>query len=162
MKLYKVLLTAVAVVCLTACGTTRKSVPYSVGTRLELSMQDLQFLGESVISCEYDTYLGFIKHLRKVNGEDYVPGNDVKLNLPASAVSLYSKGMRIAAAKLLEKYPEAEYFQVVLDTKETDVLFLGSSTIRTAKVRVYKFKNDSAIQVKVKNGSSMQVNVKND
>lgn len=161
MKLYKVLLTAVAVACLTACGTTKKSVPYTVGTRLELSMQDLQFLGEGIISCEYDTYFGFIKHLQKVNGEDYIPGNDVKLNLPASMLNLNSKGMRIAAAKLLQQYPEAEYFQVVMDTKETDVAFLGSSTKRTVKVRVYKFKDDPSIQVKVKNGSSMHIDVKN-
>lgn len=140
MKIYKVLLIAVVVACFTACGTMKSSSPYSVGTRLELTMNDLQFLGESEISCEYDTYLGFIKHLQKVNGEDYVPGNDVKLNLPASLLSFKNKGMRVAAAKLLQKYPEGEYFQVVMDTKDTDVAFLGSSTKRTVKVRVYKFK----------------------
>ena len=103
-------------------------------------MNDLQYLGSGEISCEYDTFLGFIKHLVKVNGEDYIPGNDVKLRLPASLLSLNSKGMRIAAAKLLKQYPDAEYFQVVMDTKDTDVSFLGSSTKRTVKVRIYKFK----------------------
>lgn len=140
MKIYKVLLTAVVATCLAACGTFKSSSPYNVGTRLELSMNDLQYLGSGEISCEYDTFLGFIKHLVKVNGEDYIPGNDVKLRLPASLLSLNSKGMRIAAAKLLKQYPDAEYFQVVMDTKDTDVSFLGSSTKRTVKVRIYKFK----------------------
>lgn len=140
MKIYKLLLIAVVATCFAACGTFKNSSPYTVGTRLELSMNDLQFLGASEISCEYDTYLGIFKHLVKVNGNEYVPGNDVKLRLPASLLSLNSKGMRVAAAKLLQEYPDAEYFQVVMDTKTTDVSFLGSSTKRTVKVRVYKFK----------------------
>jgi hypothetical protein len=140
MKVYKVIIMAVAAFFFTACGTTKSSSPYTVGTRLELSMNDLQFLGESEISCEYDTYFGIIRHLTKVNGEAYVPGNTTQLNLPASLLNFNNKGMRVAAAKLLQQYPEGTYFQVVMDTKNTDVSFLGSSTKRTVKVRVYKFK----------------------
>lgn len=140
MKIYKLLMIAVVATCFTACGTIENSKSYKVRTLLELSMNDLQYLGESEISCEYDTYLGFIRHLVKVNGENYLPGNDVKLSLPASNVRIDGKGMRIAAAKLLKQYPEGEYFQVIMDTKNTDVAFLGSSTKRVAKVKVYKFK----------------------
>ncbi len=126
--------------CLASCGTTTKSDPFSVSPSLELRMTDLVFLGECEISCEYDTYIGFIRHLTKVNGEDYVPGDKVKLNVPGRGLAVSGKGMEIAAAKMLEKYPEARFFQVVLETKETDRAFLGSSTKRVAKVRVYKFK----------------------
>ena len=113
---------AVVTLALTACGTTKSSSPYNVGTELKLTMNDLEFLGESEISCEYDTYLGFIHQISKINGEDYVPGNDVKLSLP--------QGL----------YPEATYFIKVMDTKDTDVMFLGSTTKRIAKIRAYKFK----------------------
>ncbi len=140
MKIIRLFMMALVVLCFTACGTIQKSSPYTVGTRLEITMNDLQFLGESEISCEYDTYFGFIRHLNKVNGEDYIPGNVTKLQLPASALSFNNKGMRMAAAKLLQQYPDGTYFQVVMDTKTTDVAFLGSSTKRVAKVRVYKFK----------------------
>lgn len=126
--------------CLASCGTTSKSNSFAVGTKLEMNMHDLVFLGESEISCEYDTYLGFIRSLRKVNGEDYIPGDKVKLNLSQNGLNLSGKGMEMAAAKLLQDYPEARYFQVVMKTKQTDVLFLGSTTKRVAKVRAYKFK----------------------
>ena len=48
--------------------------------------------------------------------------------------------MKLASAKLLQDYPTSTYFQIVMETKKTDVLFLGSTTVRTAKVRAYKFK----------------------
>lgn len=126
--------------CLSACGSLSKSDPYSVSTKLEMNMSDLVFLGESEISCEYDTYLGFIHHINKVNGEVYTPGDKTTLDIPQRGLKFSTKGMKLAAGKLLNKYPDARYFQVVLETKNTDVMFLGSTTKRTAKVRAYKFK----------------------
>jgi hypothetical protein len=141
MKYLKLLPLLVAVVLLSACGTSKKSAPYNTPSALEIHMDDLQFLGESQISCEYNTYFGIIKSVSKVNGKDYVPGNDVKLSIPTSSMLRFrNKGMKLASAKLLEDYPDATYFQVVLETKYTDRLFLGSTTVRTAKVRAYKFK----------------------
>ena len=141
MKLYKKIIPIlVFVACLSSCGTMSKSEPYTVSTKLEMNMHDLVFLGESEISCEYDTYLGFIRSLRKVNGEAHDPANKVKLIIPQRGLKVSGKGMKLAAAKLLKDYPEARYFQVVLETKETDVLLLGSTTKRVAKVRAYKFK----------------------
>lgn len=141
MKIGKLMFGAIVAFCLASCGTTKSSSPYTVGSRLEITMNDLQYLGESEISCEYDTYLGVFRHIVKVNGEDYVPGNDVKLTLPGSGLNFTSKAMKLAAVKVLSKYPNATYFQVVMETKNTDVAFLGSSTKRTAKVRAYKFKD---------------------
>lgn len=140
MKLYKFIPVLIIALCMASCGTLSKSSPYSVNTELEMNMDDLVFLGESEVSCEYDTYLGFIRSLQKVNGEVYQPGTKVKLNLPGRGILKSCKGMQLAAAKLLTDYPEGRYFQVVMETKETDVLFLGSTTKRVAKVRVYKFK----------------------
>jgi hypothetical protein len=141
MKILKLLPVVVAVVLLSACGTKTSSVPYKTSSNLEIRMSDLQFLGETQISCEYNTYFGFIKSISKVNGEEYVPGNDVKLAIPSrSLINLSGKGMKLASTKLLKEFPDATYFMVVMDTKQTDVLFLGSTTVRTVKVRAYKFK----------------------
>lgn len=140
MKILKLLPVVVAVVLLSACGTKTSSVPYRTSSNLEIRMSDLQFLGETQISCEYNTYFGLIKSISKVNGEEYVPGNDVKLSINSSILNLKGKGMKLASTKLLKEFPDATYFQVVMDTKQTDVLFLGSTTVRTAKVRAYKFK----------------------
>lgn len=141
MKITKILTFAAFVLCLVSCGTVQKSSPYNVSsTRMELNMDDFVFLGESEISCEYDTYLGFIRRLNTVNGEMFNPGEKISLNISTNNTALFkNKGMKYAAAKLRKKYPNAHYFQVVMDQKTTDVLFLGSTTKRVAKVRVYKF-----------------------
>lgn len=128
------------VACLSSCGTMSNSEPFTVKTNLEMNMHDLVFLGESEISCEYDTYLGIFRSLQKINGEAYNPDNKVKLIIPQKGLKITGKGMQLAAVKLLQDYPEARYFQVVMETKTTDVLLLGSTTKRVARVRAYKFK----------------------
>lgn len=111
-------------------------------------MDDFVFLGESEISCEYDTYLGFIHRLNTVNGEMFNPGEKISLDVSSNNRKLFkSTGMKYAAAKLLKKYPGAHYFQVVADSKDTDVLFLGSVTKRVARVRVYKFRDHAKTNV---------------
>lgn len=140
MKPYKIIPVIALIMCLCSCGMLSKSEPFTVKTNLEMKMSDLVFLGESEISCEYDTYLGFIRQLSKVNGETYQPGDKSKLTIHQRGLTFNSKGMKLASAKLLEEYPQACYFQIVLDTKTTDVLFLGSTTKRVARVRAYKFK----------------------
>lgn len=140
MKIVKLFMVAVIALLVTSCGTTQKSNPYKISDRLEITMNDLQFLGESVITCEYSTYFGIFKHIEKVNGVDYMPGNDVKVNYKNKSLNFSNKGMRLAATKILQDYPDATYFQVVMETKQTDVLFLGSTTKRQARVRAYKFK----------------------
>lgn len=139
MKLKNILPVIVAVFALVSCGTLQKSEPFAVKTNLEMKMSDMVFLGESEISCQYDTYLGFIRHYNYINGEVYQPGQKSKLNIPHSGIS--NKGMELAAAKMLAKYPEARFFQVVMETKNTDVLFLGGTTTRTAKLRAYSFRD---------------------
>lgn len=140
MKIFRILPILAILLCLSACGSLTKSEPYSLSTKLEMNMSDLVFLGESEISCEYDTYLGLIHHINKVNGEVYQPGVKVKMSFPQRGLKFSSKGMKLASSKLLKEYPQARYFQIVMETKETDVMFLGSTTKRVAKVRAYKFK----------------------
>lgn len=140
MKQLKTLILLVSIVLgVSSCGTVSTSTPFAVSPKMEITMQDLTFLGESEISCDYDTYLGFIRSINTVNGEMYNPGNKTSFSLPISGLKFPNKALNLAAAKILKDYPEAEYVQVVMEKKSTDVLFLGSSTQRTAKVRVYKF-----------------------
>lgn len=140
MKQFKILMLFVVLLGFSSCGTLTKNNSFSAKTELRMNMDDLVFLGESEISCEYDTYLGFIRQLSKVNGEQYVSGSTVKLNMHCQGLKLKGKGMQMAAAKLLKEYPQGRYFQIVMEKSETDVQFLGSTTKRSAKVRVYKFK----------------------
>lgn|SRR5574344_129028 len=140
MKKYKLFAVLAILLCVVSCGTMSSSDPFTVSKKLEMNMNDLTFLGETEISCEYDTYFGIIRHLNMVNGENYIPGNDDKLIVHRAGLHFPCKGMNLASAKIMKQYPEACYFQVIMETKKTDVLFLGSTTKRTAKIRAYKFK----------------------
>ena len=131
------------VLCMASCGTVQRNTPFSIRDtrlRLEMTMDDLNYLGDSEISVEYDTYLGVFSKLQKVNGEAYNPLQTRRLNIPTQNMSLKGKGLDLAAAKLLEDYPEATYFQVIFKSTETERLFLGSVKKTTAKVRAYSLK----------------------
>lgn len=144
MKMLKVLSMVALVLGLASCGTTNKSAVYPAAKAdLKLkNMDKFELLGESEISCEYDTYLGFIRQLNTVNGKAYIPGSDkVNVKIPSNKPGLFrKKGMELAAAELLKTYPQARLFQVVSEEKNTDVMFLGSTTVHKAKVQIYKYK----------------------
>ncbi len=140
MKLLKYIAAVAVLLTATSCGTVSKSRSYSFDeVRLEMGMQDLQYLGEQEISVEYTQYLGFIKTFQKVNGETYDPVNKKELTMPRSC-NFRNRNLDKAAYKLVEKFPEAVYFQIVFETKNVDKLFLGSVHKETAKVKAYKLK----------------------
>lgn len=141
MKWNKILGGLFCVLCMASCGTVQTNRPFTVGDiRLEMNMDDLNYLGESEISVECDTYLGFITKIRKVNGEPYDPFYTRRLSIPTQSLSLKGEGLDLAAYKVLEDYPQATFFQVVFKSTEKERLFLGSVKKTTAKVRAYSLK----------------------
>lgn len=140
MKVLRLLFMCAIAIIATSCGTVSKSSPYKFDqVRLEMGMEDLEYLGETEISVEYTTYLGFINSIQKVNDVTYDPTHKTKLNIPGN--NLFAEGkLSLAAYKLVEKYPNAVYFQVMFETKNTEKLFLGSNNKVTAKVRAYNLK----------------------
>ena len=139
MKLYRFLLLAAVVASLSACSVTRHR-PYAVeDTRLNLAMSDLEYLGESEISVDYRKYAGFITVIDSINGVPY-DGVEIKTaelgNVPGG---MYDKLHR-ATYKVIEDYPEAEYFMVVSQNVSRTRLFLGSEVSVKAKVKAFKIK----------------------
>ena len=118
----------------TSCGSISKSRSYSFDdVRLEMNMNDLQYLGEQEISIEYTSYLGIIKSVEKVNGETYNPVNKKVLTMPRSC-NFRNRNLDKAAYKLVETFPNAVYFQIVFETKHIDRLFLGSGNKECANL----------------------------
>lgn len=140
MKIRSLLFAILAMFCITSCGTLTQSQPFTVSKKLYLTMQDFKFLGETEITCDYDTYFFLFDHINMVNDKVYTPGDVVEMNLPISGLNLPSRAVNMAAADLLEKYPEACYFQVVMQKEVKERLFLGSTSHVTARVRAYTFK----------------------
>ena len=139
MKPLRFILAAVILASLTACSVTRHR-PYSVeSTRLNLAMSDLEYVGETEISVDYRQYIGFIPVIDSINGTAY-DGVEIKSTRIGNApAGLYGKLNR-AAYKLVEDFPEAEYFLVVSQDKTITRLFLGSDIKVKARVKAYKFK----------------------
>ena len=143
MKLNRYILPVVAVICLTACSITRDRTFSPNPTRLKLiTMDDIECLGETEISISYRTYIGFISVIDSINGVPYdgVEKKYVRLGLETSQdMRLYSR-LKRASFKLLEDFPDAEYFVVTRQTKSKTNLFLGGDVTATAKVKAYRLK----------------------
>jgi hypothetical protein len=131
-----------ALFTLSGCGTLTKSKVFAPNNvQLNLGMDDLEYLGEVKIDMTYRTYLGFIKVIDTVNDEEYDRTNSKEVCLYSQfGVYPLSADINKAAYKLVEKYPDATYFQPILLTKVKDRLFLGSKNKIEAVVKAYKFK----------------------
>lgn len=143
MKLLKLITICTITIIVTSCGSISKTQSYSFDSvRLEMNMNDLTYLGESDISVEYSSYLwGAFNTIQKVNGEVYNPVHEKKLYIPNGKSLFRDDKLDIAAYKLIELFPEAVYFQVVLETSDKEKLFLGNVSKKTAKVKAYKLKH---------------------
>ena len=130
----------VAVVC-TSCSVTRNRAYIPSTAQLNIEMSDLEYLGQTEISVDYRTYLGFISRIDQINGEPYdrVERQHANLNGYLSAPKLYNKLGR-AASKVTEAVPDATYFIVVRQQKHKTRLFLGADVEVKATVKAYSFK----------------------
>lgn len=135
MRFFKYIMILAAFV-LSSCGTQTVMKSYRTDdTRLEIRMSDLQYLGEVEVEISYRTYLGFIKCIDTVNGEDYD-----STNKKIADIGGVRGNLKKACYKVVEKYPEARYYQVVRRSKTSDRMFLGSHVTETALIRAYTIK----------------------
>ncbi|MBQ7041405.1 MAG: hypothetical protein IJN66_01680 [Muribaculaceae bacterium] len=143
MKIFKLFAICAIALIATSCGSVNKSKSYSFDSvRLEVNMNDLVCLGEADISVEYSTYLwGAFSNIEKVNGELYNSAHQKKLYIPNGNALFRDDKLDLAAYKLVEQFPGATYYQVVLETSAEDKMFLGKVCKKSAKVKAYKFKN---------------------
>lgn len=142
MKSYQYIACVLAVLLCTACSVTRNRAYTPSTAQLNIQMNDLEYLGQTHISVDYRTYLGFISKIDKINGQRYdgVETHFTDINGGyLSAPKLYSRLGR-AAYKATEDFPQANYFVVVSQSKHKTRLFLGSEVSVKATVKAYSFK----------------------
>lgn len=143
MRFFKYILIAMTLTLgLASCSVSRYKSYAPSTTQLNIQMDDLQYLGETSISVEYRNYLGIISKIDKVNGELYT-GDEVQtfpiFNNNGFADALLPN-LNKASYKILEEYPDADYFIVTYQKEEKHQLFLGSNVTSTAKVKAYSLK----------------------
>lgn len=141
MKPYIYILGVVLAALLTSCSVTRNRTYAPATSQLNIQMNDLEYLGETEISVEYRTYLGFIRVIDTINGVAYdgVEINRTSLKNGNPIDGLYGRLDR-AACKVLEQFPTADYFVVVNQNQHRVRLFLGSEVTVKARVKAYAFK----------------------
>ena len=137
--IYRYLLADALIVSLSACSVTRHR-PYSMdGTRLNVTMDDLEYLGETEISVDYRKYIGFISVIDAINGKVYDRVETKKLELSNVPEGLY-RYLDRASYKLVEDFPEADYYIVTMQKISRTRLFLGSDITVRARIKAYRFK----------------------
>lgn len=142
MKYFRILILAALAVLSVSCSITRRGSYVPVTSQLNLQMSDLEYLGETEISVEYRTYIGFIRVVDKVNGVKYdiAKKQFAPMNAGASdSPSIYST-LKKASYKVLDEFPDANYFIVVRTQRNITRLFLGSEKIDKAIVKAYSLK----------------------
>ena len=137
-KLFVIL--AVSVVGLASCSVVSHNTYKPDAVQLNLSMEDLEKLGEVEISVEYSTYIGFIRSIEKINDIPYDGKVTKRVSVPSYLAGTISAPLDRALYKVFEQYPDAEYVVVCNATRNKERLFLGSENVAKAKVKVYKFK----------------------
>ncbi|MBQ6305898.1 MAG: hypothetical protein IJK78_04980 [Bacteroidales bacterium] len=109
--------------------------------RLNISLEDIEYLGESTISVSTRSYFGCIKQIDMVNGEVFDRHNNTTTSLMGNLDIKLHGDIALAAGKVIQDYPEADYFVPVSYKDEVTNLFLGKLSTKTMVIKAYKYKN---------------------
>ncbi len=134
------------------CGSCASTWQSTAGTKLpinspdkleyNLNLRNQTLLGEVEISVDYRTYFGFIYKIDKVNDQEVVRREHKRASFTVKNngyfVGLAAKGRH----KVLETFPDADYFIVSGSVKECETMFLGSYNRRTVTYKAYKFSDE--------------------
>lgn len=149
MKNIKIIYVVLALVLLlSSCSIGRFTHQNSKATsfapdevRLELTMDDFDYLGDVQISISQKTYFGIFSKLDTINGVFNDNRHYKKFVKLKGTQDFPIKGrLKRAAYKVVEQYPDADYFVPVSSYKEVQRMFLGSRKTKTMTIRAYKLK----------------------
>lgn len=145
---------------LTSCTTGHFAVknyheygqdPIGARSFIELTLDDIEYLGEIEVSYEYSKYLGFITRLIAINGEHPDNGEIHYATLPLGPWQtltttlnpfMWAKddGMHRALYKVYTEFPNYDYIEVHSTNVKTHRMFLGRKTKKTILVKAYRYK----------------------
>jgi len=104
-------------------------------TRLELTMDDYQYLGDVTVEVEYKTYFGIPK-IYTVNGEKYDPRFRRQTNI-AFGRPVKLGPLSKALYKITDTYPDADYILPCSYADNIEYMNAGRIHHRSLKVKVF-------------------------
>lgn len=110
--------------------------------RLNLTMDDFQYLGSQEVSASYKKYLGMFTIFNSINEQEVAKRNINIVNLFGTSnlpVKLDGTMMR-ALHTALVSFPDADFIVPVSMVTEKQQMFLGSVVTKKLKVKMYKVK----------------------
>lgn len=144
---------ASAIMCsilFTSCGiglrTTRSARSASFmpnDVRLNVTMDDYQYLGSQEVSVTFKKYLGFFKFYNEINGQETTLRNINLVGLwGTSAIGFmkYDFTLMRALYAVMVNHQDADFIVPVSLITEKEQMFLGSNVKKTLKVKIYKIK----------------------
>lgn len=140
-KLLKFIIFVVVALTATSCVSQRSSKSYFSPdeVRVEMNMDDFEYMGQVSVSAEYKTY-GLCVKVISLNGETYNPRQYTTTDFSLGRRAKYSKEIRKALYKITETYPEADYIVPTVYNKTIDHMIGGRIINETLTVKVYRFK----------------------
>jgi len=109
--------------------------------RLDLTMDQFEYLGETEISVTSKTYFGVFRRIESINGLPKEMRNKKiavfygNKDIPVNGI------IKRAAYKVIEDFPNADYYVPVSYQKDVNRMFLGNTKTLKMKIKAYKFKN---------------------
>lgn len=146
MKLNKLFLSLFVILLFASCGVQYESTRVKSTSmtpdevRLNLDLSNFELLGETEVSVDYRTYLGFINCLDSVNHEAYNRRIVNKVKLKGHKDFSLPRYLNRAAYKVVEAFPEADYYVPMYTRKKILKMFLGRQSEQAIVIKAYKLK----------------------
>jgi hypothetical protein len=105
-----------------------------------MDMENIELLGQTTISLTSRTYFGIFKTIDSVNNVKYDFREVKKVDLAGRNSISLPRDLQKAAYKVIEEYPNADFYVPVYTQKQVRRLFFGKQQTRTAVVKAFKLK----------------------
>ena len=145
----KILYVAAVVLPLFMLGSCRGVYQYNTANalrlapdevRLNLDLDNFELLGETTISVQTRTYFGIFTKVDSINGESYNFRQVKHTDLNGWSQMKADKHLRKALYKVVEEFPNADYYVPVFEKTDKERLFLGRYERKQMTVKAYRFK----------------------
>ena len=146
MRKFSLIIVAIAAAfTLSSCGGVRMShkapstalAPSSV--RVNVDNSKIRCLGEVTVTVNSTVYLGIIRDIKTINGETYDFRNVKTTSLVGKKGFYYPSVLNKATYKVVETYPQADFYEPAYVTKERHSMFLGHTETVTMVIRAYQY-----------------------